>query len=60
MIRSLLLSTTVLFSLFNTVFAATRVAYTRPGVMMKIPFGLPEHLCMVQYLMLKDMKFLNQ
>ena len=39
MIRALLLSATVLFSLFNTVFAATRVAYTRPGVMMKIPFS---------------------
>jgi hypothetical protein len=39
MIRAIFLFSILLFNLFDASFAATRVAYTRPGVMMKIPFS---------------------
>ena len=39
MIRLIFLFSVLLFSMLDVSFAATRVAYTRPGVMMKIPFS---------------------
>ena len=39
MIRVLFSFIVFLFGVFNTTFGSTRVAYTRPGIMMKIPFS---------------------
>ena len=39
MIRVLFFFIVFLFGVFNTTFGSTRVAYTRPGIMMKIPFS---------------------